>query len=75
MGKKATKATKRFVTSGKLKKTIEARHKQQQYKKKIGAYKKKGPKGKPDVKENGTEDEDEEEEEKGKGKGKGKSKK
>jgi len=61
MGKKATKATKRFVTSGKLKKTIEARHKQQQYKKKIGAHKKGGPKSKPRVEEDGTEDEGQDE--------------
>ncbi|KAF9529055.1 Noc2p family-domain-containing protein [Crepidotus variabilis] len=35
MGKKASKATKKFATSGKLKKTIQARHKAQDIKKKI----------------------------------------
>ncbi|KAF8890669.1 Noc2-domain-containing protein [Infundibulicybe gibba] len=33
MGKKATKATKKFASSGQLKKTIQARHKHQQIKK------------------------------------------
>jgi nucleolar complex protein 2 len=35
MGRKATKATKKFVSSGQLKKTIEARHKSKQFKKKF----------------------------------------
>ena len=35
MGRGATKATKKYVASGQLKKSIQARHKQQQIKKKI----------------------------------------
>ncbi|KAL0952733.1 hypothetical protein HGRIS_006964 [Hohenbuehelia grisea] len=63
---KATKATKKFVSSGQLKKTIEARHKKQQIKKRMasrrGANNGK-PKaatvseGAPDDEEDGEEDE------------------
>lgn len=35
MGKKATKATKKFAASGQLKKQIQSRHKHQQIKKKV----------------------------------------
>jgi len=46
MGKKASKATKKFAASGQLKKTIQARHKAQQIKKKIqGRRGNKGGKG------------------------------
>ncbi|TFK29081.1 Noc2-domain-containing protein [Coprinopsis marcescibilis] len=44
MGKKATKATRKFASSGQLKKTIQARHKHQQAKKKL--EKRRGQAGK-----------------------------
>ncbi|KDR74079.1 hypothetical protein GALMADRAFT_250813 [Galerina marginata CBS 339.88] len=43
MGKKANKATKKFVASGQLKKTIQARHKKQEIQKKFA--KRRGNKG------------------------------
>ena len=45
MGKKVAKSTRKFVASGQLKKTIQARHKHQQTKKKF--EKRRGNKGKP----------------------------
>ncbi|PPQ68981.1 hypothetical protein CVT25_009166 [Psilocybe cyanescens] len=63
MGKKATKATKKFVSSGQLKKTIEARHKKQQIAKKFAARRgNKGGKGK-DRAETGDDDEEDGDEE------------
>ena len=44
MGKKAVKSARKFAASGQLKKTIEARHKHQQTKKKF--EKRRGNKGK-----------------------------
>lgn len=44
MGKKATKSARKFAASGQLKKTIQARHKHQQVKKKF--EKRRGNKGK-----------------------------
>jgi nucleolar complex protein 2 len=35
MGKKATKATKKFASSGQLKQTIQARHRHQQIRKRV----------------------------------------
>ncbi|TFK37615.1 Noc2p family-domain-containing protein [Crucibulum laeve] len=55
MGKKATKATKRFVASGQLKKTIQARHKHQQIQRKIQGRKKPRD-GKSKYDEKGGED-------------------
>ena len=43
MGKKAAKSTKKFATSGQLKKTIEARRKHQQIRRKVEG--RKGQKG------------------------------
>ncbi|EAU87524.1 hypothetical protein CC1G_11196 [Coprinopsis cinerea okayama7 len=63
MGKKATKATRKFAASGQLKKTIQARHKHQQVKKKIqrrrGAHRAKDG----DAKGRGSDDDEESEEE------------
>lgn len=65
MGKKTAKATKKFITSGKLRKTIQARHKHQKVRKTIegrrGAHRSKGE-TQPVVKagSDATEDEDEE---------------
>jgi nucleolar complex protein 2 len=42
MGRKATKSTKKFAASGRLKKTIEARHKSKQFKKKSQTRKGQG---------------------------------
>ncbi|KAJ3500788.1 hypothetical protein NLJ89_g9637 [Agrocybe chaxingu] len=61
MGKKATKATKKFASSGKLKKTIQARHKAQQIKKKF--EKRRGNKGKDRSVEEDVEDDVEQEKE------------
>ncbi|KAH9476916.1 putative NOC2 family protein [Psilocybe cubensis] len=62
MGKKATKATKKFVASGQLKKTIEARRKKQQIAKKFAARRgNKGGKGK-DRADDRDDEEDEAEE-------------
>lgn len=56
---KATKATKKYVSSGQLKKAIQARHKKQQITKKIQARRgNKGAKGKQTEGE-GDDDEDE----------------
>ncbi|PPQ63453.1 hypothetical protein CVT24_004985 [Panaeolus cyanescens] len=63
MGKKSTKATKKFASSGKLKKTIEARHKQKQIKKRF--EKRRGNKGAKGEPRNQQEDEDDEELEEG----------
>ena len=60
MGKKAVKSARKFAASGQLKKTIQARHKHQQTKKKF--EKRRGNKGKsePSVKvPESDEDEDE----------------
>ncbi|KAG6868657.1 hypothetical protein C0993_012462 [Termitomyces sp. T159_Od127] len=43
MGKKASKQTKKFASSGQLKKVIQARHKHQQFRKRLEG--KRGPKG------------------------------
>jgi nucleolar complex protein 2 len=59
MGKKVAKSTRKFAASGQLKKTIQARRKHQQVKKKID--RRKG-KGKPSQGVS-VEDEDEEKEE------------
>ena len=62
MGKKASKATKKFAASGQLKKTIQARHKAQQIKKKIqGRRGNKGGKGieRSGVEGGGDEEDDE----------------
>lgn len=45
MGKKVAKSARKFAASGQLKKTIQARHKNQQTKKKFD--KRRGNKGKP----------------------------
>jgi nucleolar complex protein 2 len=65
MGKKAVKSARKFAASGQLKKTIEARHKHQQTKKKFD--KRRGNKGKllPSKALEPDEDEDEEVEETG----------
>lgn len=63
MGKKAVKSARKFAASGQLKKTIEARHKFQQTKKKF--EKRRGNKGKshpPSKVPERDEDEDEDEE-------------
>lgn len=66
MGKKAVKSARKFAASGQLKKTIEARHKHQQTKKKF--EKRRGNKGKVHLPSKAPEpgrDEDEEVEETG----------
>ena len=45
MGKKVAKSARKFAASGQLKKTIQARHKHQQTKKKL--ERRRGNKGKP----------------------------
>jgi nucleolar complex protein 2 len=61
MGKKATKATKKFVSSGQLKKVIQARHKHRQILKRTQG--RRGAKeGKDRAKPNDIEEEEEEEE-------------
>ena len=47
MGKKVAKSARKFAASGQLKKTIQARHKHQQTKKKF--EKRRGNKGRPQL--------------------------
>jgi len=61
---KAAKSTRKFVASGRLKKTIQSRKKHQQVLKKVAG--RRGAKGKG--KKSGNAENDEEEEEGGKGK-------
>jgi nucleolar complex protein 2 len=69
MGKKATKATKKFAASGQLKKQIQTRHKQQQIKRKVqGRRGGKGTKGAVTRDEGSSGEEDEEHPVKKKGK-------
>lgn len=58
---KATKATRKFAASGQLKKTIQARHKRQEVRKKIQA-RKTSKAGKPQAKTNDVVDGSDEEE-------------
>lgn len=59
MGKKATKATKKFVASGQLKKTIQQRHKQQQIRRKVEGRKGSKNSNPKKVSQDGDEEEDE----------------
>ena len=63
MGRGATKATKKYAASGQLKKSIQARHKHQQIKKKIqgrkGKQKHKGQNRSLETEDAETENDDE----------------
>jgi len=61
MGKKVAKSARKFAASGQLKKTIQARHKHQQTKKKF--EKRRGNKGKPQLSAEAPESDEEEDEE------------